>query len=482
MTRKPPPVRCPLRAVAVGGALSASLSFVIAGLISHLQMYGDGAIFSYAVAAQDAWAFHWHNISGRLFTYLFAYPLAEAVVAMSKSARAGIAVYGLLFFSAPLLGLGLTFAVDRTANRTVFFYACLSTVSLCPLVYGAPTEMWMAHALFWPALAACLTAAPSWRGTATVFVLLLLLAFTHEGAIVLSLTILFAVLLRGWRDTRSLRAAGAFFAVILIWAAVKASIRPDDYIAPVLSAAAFRFIDIRNLAQPALLTALAAIIGYAILAALLARMHAPKPYLSAAILSAALLGIYWTWFDDSLLAEARYDLRTVLLIMTPALGLMASVHATNDLQRRRSPFPFLARWASVIENVVNPSFLAGALLLVMLVHAVETAKFLTRWIEYQTAVRALATGTASDPDLGSPLFVSSRRIRADLNRLAWNSTTPYLSVLVAPRLAPTRLLVDPTAGYFWLSCETARQSEASSTAIPAAARQLIRLYACQHRQ
>ena len=100
---------------------------------------------------------------------------------------------------------------------------------------------------------------------------------------------------------------------------------------------------------------------------------------------------------------------------------------------------------------------------------------------HRDAVRALAIGTASDPELGSPLFVSSHRIGVELHRVAWNSTTPYLSVLVAPRLAPTRLVVDPDAGYFWLSCQTARQSEASSTAIPEATRRLVRIYACLHR-
>jgi hypothetical protein len=87
----------------------------------------------------------------------------------------------------------------------------------------------------------------------------------------------------------------------------------------------------------------------------------------------------------------------------------------------------------------------------------------------------------SDPSLGDPSFVSSQRIEPSLNRLAWNSTTPFLSVLVAPGLAPTRLVVDPSAGYFWLSCETAKQSEQTSTAIPAPSRRLIRLHACLHR-
>jgi len=141
----------------------------------------------------------------------------------------------------------------------------------------------------------------------------------------------------------------------------------------------------------------------------------------------------------------------------------------------------LARWASAIEGTVSPRILAGAFLLTMFVHAVETSKFVSAWLDYKAAVRALATGPASDPELGSAEFVSSRRIGAGLNRLAWNSTTPYLSVLVAPGLEPTRLVVDPTAGYFWLSCQTARQSEETSNAIPAAARRLIRMHACLHR-
>jgi hypothetical protein len=45
----------------------------------------------------------------------------------------------------------------------------------------------------------------------------------------------------------------------------------------------------------------------------------------------------------------------------------------------------------------------------------------------------------------------------------------------------TRLVVDPDAGYFWLSCKTARQSEATSNAIPTATRRLVRIHACAHR-
>ena len=96
-------------------------------------------------------------------------------------------------------------------------------------------------------------------------------------------------------------------------------------------------------------------------------------------------------------------------------------------------------------------------------------------------MRTLATGPASDPALGDPRFVSSRRIDPGLNRLAWNSTTPYLSVLVAPGLQPARLVVDPDTIYFWLSCKTATKANYTSTAIPAESRSLVKRYACLHR-
>lgn len=470
-----------LRILAIAAGIGTSILFVVVGLIAELQMFGDGSIFSYAVAAQDAWSFHWHNISGRLFCYVFAYVPAEATVALTGSAKGGIFVYGLLLFSAPLLGLLVTVAADRTSGRVIFRYACLSTACFCPLVFGAPTEMWMAHALFWPVLAVCLCAPANPRGMTAVLVGLLALVFTHEGAVVLAAAILFAVFLRGGRDAVFGRALGAFVAAMTVWLIVKITIRPDDYIAGVLAAAAYKFIDIRNLAEPAFLLLLAALAGYGIAVVLLRRLSPAKAQFYAACACAAALAVYWVLFDRSLLAEARYNLRIVLLIATPVFGLLAAVQAMHKDGRRKSPFPFLAQVAGAVEKSLNPRLIFGAILLTMLVHAVETSKFVRAWIDYKAAVRTLATGTGTDPGLGNPLFVSARRLGADLNRPAWNSTTPYLSVLVAPGLAPTRLVVDPNTGYFWLSCETATSSEQTSTAIPAEGRRLIRLYACLHR-
>ncbi|MFZ2135358.1 MAG: hypothetical protein WAV78_00215, partial [Xanthobacteraceae bacterium] len=62
-----------MRTLAVAAGICWSVLFVILGLQYELQLYADGSIFSYSIAVDDAWAFHWHSIIGRVFVYLFAY-------------------------------------------------------------------------------------------------------------------------------------------------------------------------------------------------------------------------------------------------------------------------------------------------------------------------------------------------------------------------------------------------------------------------
>jgi len=341
--------------------------------------------------------------------------------------------------------------------------------------------MWMAHALFWPVLALCLFAPMNARGGAAVAVTLCALVLTHGGAIVLTLSILFALFLRGGWDRRFMRACIAFGIAMLIWIALRFIFPPDDYFAPVLHTAAFKFIDVRNLAQPAVLTIVVTLAGYACLIPVLRTAGIARPHFPAVLACIAALAVFWIGFDRWVLSEARYDVRTALLIGIPILGLFATLQTMSTKNWLRSPLSFVRRWHETVLRSARPSALIGALTLVVIVHVYETGKFVLDWTQYKAAVRALATSTASDPQLGSPLFVSSDRIASDLDRLEWNSTTPFLSVLVTPSLTPTRLVVDPAAGYFWLSCRTARESEAASTAIPEPARRLIRLHACLHR-
>jgi hypothetical protein len=468
-----------LRTIIVAAGIGWSVLFVVIGLRYELQLYGDGAMFSYSVAVQDVWAFHWHNISGRLTSYLLSLAPAEVFVALTGNADGGIVVYGLLFFVMPLLGLLATFAADRSADRIVFSFACCSTAALGPLVFGFPTEMWMAHALFWPALAVGHYARRGMGGNALVFATLLALIFAHEGAFVLAAAIVATLALRGMRDTAFLRAAGALVAVMAIWAAVKVIFPPGPYFADVYVRAALGFFDIGILHDDLLKLLFAVIAGYGIVVLILARIAPARASISAAVIVAMALTLYWLWFDHALHASNRYYMRTALVIAAPVLGGLAAVYALNADDWLRLAKPLLTRGMAVIARV-PARMIAGVFLLVMLVHAVETAKYVSAWTNYKAAVRELATGATSDTALGDARFVSSARIGADLNRLSWFSTTPYLSIVVA-NFAPTRLVIDPTSNYFWLSCTTATKNFDAERAVPRETRALVRTYACLHR-
>lgn len=450
-----------LRSLVIAAGIGWAGAFIVIGLGYRLQLYGDGAIFSYAVAVQDVWAFHWHNISGRLAVYIFSLRPAEAVVALTGSAAGGIVVYGLLWYAAPLVGLAATYAADRSNGRVIFSYACFSTALLCPLVFGFPTEMWLAHALFWPALAVSHHARPGLGGTALVFAVFLALIFTHEGAVIFAAVIVATQGLRGLRDRAFLRAAAAFGVALAIWVAVKLTIRPDDYIASVLDRAASNVFDIGILNGGLVRLLAGTLLGYGVAYVALLRLARVNAHLYAASIVTVALAVYWLGFDHALHATDRYFLRTALVIATPVFAGLAVLYG----------FPTRPAVARAV---------AGAFVLVMLVHIVETAKFVTAWTRYKAAVLALSQGQASDPTLGDPQFVSSARLGPDLNRLSWSSTTPYLSLIVS-NFDPARLVVDPAGNYFWLSCAMATASLDADRAVPARARGRIRDYSCLHR-
>jgi hypothetical protein len=461
----------------IGVAFCWSVAFVIVALVYRLQLYADGAMFSYAVAGRDVWAFHWHNISGRASVFLLTLLPAEFCVGVSGDPSAGIFVYGLLFYLAPLAGLIGTFAADRSPGRIIFVSACGSTALLCPLIFGFPTEMWLAHAMFWPTLAVSQYAKRTVAGAALVCLMFLTLAFTHEGALVLEFSIVATLAMRGFRDALFVRAAAILIVVLAIWAAVKIIIPPDEYYAEVLLRAALHFFDIKIFEVNIVGLLFGTVLVYGVLVAVLSRLAPGRAYLYAATMVVVLLSVYWFWFDRSIHASSRYYLRTALVIATPIFGALAALLANHEEGRVAfsAPKRVIASWK---RRHALP--LASAFMLLTLVHVVETGKFVAAWTHYSAAVAALATGNQMDAGLGDPRFVSSERIPADLNRLSWFSTTPYLSVLLSD-FKPKRLVIDPNGNYFWLSCATATANREAPRAVPAETRELIRIYSCLHR-
>ena len=159
----------PFRRMVIAAGMCWSFAFIVIAISCQLELYGDGAMFSYAVAVQDVWAFHSHNISGRTSVYLLALLPAETLVAITGNPWAGIVAYGFLFYVAPLAGLAATYAADRSPGRRNLPLRMRLNGPALPLIFGFPTEMWFAHAIFWPTLALSHYARSTIRGAVLVF-------------------------------------------------------------------------------------------------------------------------------------------------------------------------------------------------------------------------------------------------------------------------------------------------------------------------
>jgi len=469
-----------LRNLAVTAGLGWSFAFVIVALVYELQLYADGAIFSYAVAVQDVWAFHWHNIADRASVFLLSLWPAEILVELTGSPTAGIITYGFLFYIAPLVGLAGTSVADRSRGQIFFTYASASTALLCPLIFGFPTEMWMAHALFWPALALAHYARSGVLGAAILSATMTALALTHAGGVVFAIVIVVTLALHGFRHPLFLRGAAALFVAVALWAIVRLVYPPDDYFADVLVRAGLHFFDPAIFQVNLVILLIVVLAGYGPLFIALSRIMAPKTALLAALaVSAIALLIYWLQFDQWIHASNRYYLRTALVVITPIFGVLSAVYA---MRADGAPVdcPHLMQIAKFLDGTTAIRACTGAIILVTAIHVIQTAKFVTEWTSYKAAVRALALRSASDPALGDPRFVSSQRISPELNRLSWFSTVEYLSVIVSD-FKPARLVVDPVGNYFWLSCETATENVKATRSVPMSARDLVRIYSCLHR-
>lgn len=462
----------------IAAGLCWSVAFVVIALSFELELYGDGAMFSYAVAVQDVWAFHWHNISGRTSVFLLTLLPAETIVAFTGEPKFGIIVYGALFYLAQLGGLAAAYAADRSRGRLLFLYACGSTALLCPLIFGFPTEMWLAHAIFWPTLALSHYARPTTLGFLFAFAASLLLAFTHEGALVLLFAVLLTLAPRGLRSTPFRRGVANLILILMLAVASKILLPPDDYYAGAFVRAALHFFDPTILGVDAVLELLAAVIAYAAIYGLLSIWSQKRACIYALGVLLLLLCAFWLRFDHSVNASSRYYLRTAMVIVTPMLGVLAAIAAMRGEGIVVGP---LARLKRILTCRRQGACLLGSVFFaVTSIHVVETGKFVTAWSRYRDAIASLAMSQYSDPSLGDPRFVSSKRIPPDLASLEWFSTVPYLSVILS-NFEPNRLVIDPAGNYFWLACATATRSMEKQLTVPLHTRELIRTYSCLHR-
>src|SRR5262249_14600075 len=155
------------------------------------------------------------------------------------------------------------------------------------------------------------------------------------------------------------------------------------YFAPVLMRAALHVFDYSICTSRLFVLLFAVLAGYGLCTLLLRRVAAERASFTAAAIVALALAIYWIELDQGLHTDKRYYMRTLLIVATPAFGALAALSVLHAQGWRLAPLPLLPRLFAQLQGEGAMRVAAGALALVLLVHAVETAKFVRAWDDYK---------------------------------------------------------------------------------------------------
>lgn len=475
----------PLRA-APWIALAVSLGILAGYLSTGVQLFADGGFFAFAFLTGDPWGAHFANIPARATAFLVTIVPPYLVARVADPAHA-IRLYGLIFGLLPLAGFAATWAI--AGNRRILLFCALSTIVVLPASVFFPSETLVTHALFWPLFAfLCVNRAAA---ALPVFLLMLALAFSHEGGMGL-LVLLVVFLAAGGRAGRVV--IGASLAVLLSWVAVKLLVPPVH--GATRDALFFNMLGVANPVGIIRPLSVAILAGVASAWWLLRREPADEPPLrrllvvvglalipSAAILAAADLAFVGR--HDNLLV-GRYNFRT-LLLGSLALFLIVLTVLSLPGERRPAPVRRLVAWVTARARRA-PALIFATMLVAGACHVMDGVNFLASWRAYAQEIRSVARGGAAPlPAYAAILSRDARGAPERLQRpgrawtMSWDWTDPFLSVVLALPEPAQALVYRPAETYAPLSCAMMRDADRTAVRMPAESYALLLRYMCEHR-
>lgn len=480
------PVQSPLLRVAPWLALAMSLAILAGYIATDVQLFADGGFFAFAFLTGDPWGAHFANIPARATAFVVTI-LPPYLVARVADPAAAIRLYGLIFGLLPLAGLTATWAI--TGNRRILLVCALSTIVILPASVFFPSETLVTHALFWPLFAfLCVNRTPA---ALPAFLLMLALAFSHEGGMGL-LVLLVVFLAASGRAGRVVIGAG--LAVLFAWAAVKILVQPvHEATRDILVLNMLGVANVAGIIRP---LSVAIVAGVATFLLLMRREASEEPPVARLLVLTGLslipcvivlvaADLAFVGRHDNLLV-GRYNFRT-LLLGSLALFLVVLTVLTLPEARRPAPVRRLVAWTTARASRA-PALIFATMLVATACHAMDGANFLTSWRAYAQEVRAIARGGAAP--LPSYAEVLSRDARGAPERLprpgrawtmSWDWTDPFLSVVLALPEPAQALIYRPAETYVPLSCARMRDADRTGVRLPAESYDLLVRFVCDQR-
>lgn len=465
--------------------LAVSILYAAVFVATDLNLFYDGGLFSAVVAVGRPWEIYFCNFPARLGAYSLGVIPAAQFGRLTGSGAGAVHLYAILYICWPTLGVVATRLLDNTTDKHVSAFCNVATLTTPYYAYGFPTEVWISFALFWPTLCCCICAQSSIVRLAALFVLLPLLLFTHEAAI-LFFPILAGVAICFCRGRQRLLILATIVAVLALWAAVRGLVPACSprQLSPLQMLAGRPFV---NLVSVGIAVAMAAWLVALVVAetAKLGRERANDlPLMAGAIVLA--LYVYLT--ADSIYGLERYPARTLVLAQTFALGcicvgqLLIERHSPGTSWAMEFATKLLERYSMNIKRAVV-AFLGFSIV----AHGYATATFVAAWMDFNKEIARIAFDGAPAPKGFATLSLEHGKVAGtQAQPRSWRlatASTPVHVIMRAPGFETKRLvIIDASAeGPTWFNCEHGKALERAPGAIGPTSAALIRQLLCDVR-
>jgi hypothetical protein len=412
-------------AIVLGSVAAAGLSF--AAWATGLMLYADGALFSFVIGVDDAWALVWHIMPARIAVYLLTVLPSETALEWGLPAQTAMQLYQALFIGFPFIAFAACLGLVEQSSRWLLVFPALSILALVTSALGYPSETIVALAAFWPALFGYRYANGHAGPVLMTLLFTAIFLFSHPGML-FSLPLLpIAAALRFNESTelgvrRKLILLGALSAVLFGLWILCFRIEMSD---PGIIQSGKLMWSLSNMVTVVGLQPMILVVALCILLwGLLGWHHNRATTWSVTILYAAIVLPYELLHVEAVVPESHYNVRTALVFLLPVLGALA-------LWRGRS-----------VPNGAIALAMVTAISSIQLTHNLS---FLGAWLNYRDSVIAsISEGPARMVPLQQVL---RERTYPQANSVAWSWGQPYLS-LTLPNIVHKATVADPSPTSF----------------------------------
>jgi hypothetical protein len=465
--------------------LAVSIGYAIVYVVTDLNLFYDGAGFSFLVATSRPWDLFWCNFPGRFTTFLLTVFPAQLLGEVTGSGSGAVLFYAILYICLPTLGVVATRFLDSTDDKHFSAYCNVATLTTLFYTFGFPTEVWILFGLFWPTLCCCACAQYSFVRLGAALVLLPLFLFTHEAAI-LFLPILAWVAIGSCHDWQRALVLTAIVAVAAGWLAVKMLV-PLCY--PWRASALWMLADrpLINMVSVGIAVATAGWLVTLVLTRITRLGNETATYLPLAA-GAAILALYLYLAADWIHGLSRYPARVLVVLQTFALACICVGHFMTG---RKHPPPEVGWASTAMTNVlarfrvnISRGFVAFVGISIV-AHSYATATFVNAWMAFNREIDQIVTNGAPVPagfglvslEEGSATFVVGTDVPSPAFRLATGAISAHV-IMHAPGFETKRLLVPGKESVIRSDCEYGKSLERAPGAIGPSTVTLIRLHLC----